>query len=55
MRSMPKPTGRFRVRRGLFGKAILQREYAEDEMFMSWEDVSFDSACPVLLHELRGE
>ena len=52
MRSVPKPTGRFRVRRWLFGKAILQREYCEDGMFMAWDDVDFDSACPVLLREI---
>ena len=52
-RSMPKPTGRFRIRRGWFGKAILQRGYLEDDTFASWDDVSFDNACPVLLIELN--
>lgn len=51
LRSPPKYTGRYRVRRGWFGKAILQRQYIEDDMFTGWDDVHFDHACPALLVE----
>lgn len=53
MRDVPKPTGRYRIRKGWFGKCILQREYKEGEMFVEWDDVSFNNACPVLLIEVR--
>ena len=50
-------TGRYRVRRGLFGKAILQAEYESPALagghvdasirVLNWEDVDYDKAPPV--------
>lgn len=44
-------TGRYRVRKGWFGKSILQEYMTYGEDYAKWTDVGFNYAPP----ELRGK